>query len=169
MPTSLGRTLVHEHLSMNFDVAYVKPKEEDKQNCVIPFSMKNLGWIRYNPYSHHENLKLNDEECENCIIQELLHYKAIGGDCIVDCTSHGISRKAQFLLDASLQTGVKIVSGTGYYVAASQNSIFLAEPVEKLAEIMRIEQLEGCIETPAVRCGLIGEIGCSYPLHRMPT
>jgi phosphotriesterase-related protein len=62
---------------------------------------------------------------------------------------------------------VKIIAGTGYYVAASQDSKVFIEPVEKLAEVMRIEQTEGCLGAPGIRCGLIGEVGCSYPIHSM--
>lgn len=150
---------------MSFEVAYVKPKDVEKHKSTSPFSMENLGWIRYNPYSHEHNLKLNDKECEEAIMNEIKYFKTVGGGSIVECTTHGISRKAQFLRDVSLETGINIIAGTGYYVAASQNSNIFIEPVEKLAEVMRTEQLEGCLEAPNVRCGLIGEIGCSYPLH----
>jgi phosphotriesterase-related protein len=157
--------MVHEHLSMNFDVAFVKPIETDVHKSTMPFSMESLGWIRYNPYSHQQNLHLNGTECEQAIIAEMKHYHSVGGGSIVECTTHGISRKAQFLHDVSLLTGVNIIAGTGYYVAASQDSKLFVEPIEKLAEVMRTEQTEGCLEAPAIRCGLIGEIGCSYPIH----
>lgn len=164
-PSELGKTMAHEHLSMTFNVAYVEPKGTDLHKTSLPFSMENLGWIRYNPYSHKPNLQLNDAECEEAIINELKQFKKAGGGCIVECTTHGITRKAQFLHDLSVLTGVKIIAGTGYYVAASQDSQLFTEPIEKLAEVMRNEQLEGCTEAPAVKAGLIGEIGCSYPLH----
>ncbi|EFX84407.1 hypothetical protein DAPPUDRAFT_187750 [Daphnia pulex] len=164
-PSALGKTMVHEHLSMNFDVAFVKPIETDVPKSTMPFSMETLGWIRYNPYSHQPNLHLNGTECEQAIIAEMKHYHSVGGGSIVECTTHGISRKAQFLYDVSLLTGVNIIAGTGYYVAASQDSKLFVEPIEKLAEVMRTEQTEGCLEAPTIRCGLIGEIGCSYPIH----
>jgi phosphotriesterase-related protein len=157
--------MVHEHLSMCFDVAFVKPVEADVHKSTMPFSMEALGWIRYNPYSHKPNLQLNDDECEQAIIAEMKHYHSVGGGSVVECTTHGISRKAQFLHNVSLLTGVNIIAGTGYYVAAAQDSKLFMEPVEKLADIMRTEQTEGCLEAPGIRCGLIGEIGCSYPIH----
>ncbi len=150
---------------MKFDVAYVKPTPADTYKSTLPFSMENLGWIRYNPYSHKQNLQLNDPVCEEAIIAELKHFHSIGGGSIVECTTHGITRKAQFLRDASLLSGVNIIAGTGYYVAASQDSKIFVDPIEKLAEVMRTEQLEGCLEAPEIKCGLIGEIGCSYPIH----
>ena len=159
--------MVHEHLSMKFDVAYVKPSDSDVHKSNLPFTMENLGWIHYNPYSHKENLQLNGTVCEEAIIAELQNFHSIGGGSIVECTTHGITRKAQFLHDASLLTGVNIIAGTGYYVAASQDSKLFVESIENLAKVMRIEQLEGCIEAPKIKCGLIGEIGCSYPIHSM--
>ena len=60
---------------------------------------------------------------------------------------------------------MKVIAGTGYYVAASQRQDFHEEPVENMVTSMREEIVEGCKEAPEVRCGIIGEIGCSWPLH----
>ena len=150
---------------MSFDVAYIKPNKSEELKSNQPFSLKNVGWIRYNPYSHQGNLQLNGRDCEESVLDELKNFHLNGGGTIVECTTHGISRKAQFLRDASLQTGVKIIAGTGYYVAASQHSKIHESSIEQLADVMRSEQLEGCLEAQDVRCGLIGEIGCSFPLH----
>ena len=48
-PDTLGVTMTHEHLSMNFDVSSVTPAEKDKSVATDPISMANLGWIRQNP------------------------------------------------------------------------------------------------------------------------
>ena len=157
--------MVHEHLSMTFDVAYTAPKESDLPKSTQPIRMDNLGWIRYNPYSHRPNLKLNDTDCEEAIAQEWLQYRALGGGCIVECTTHGIQRKAPFLRQLSRQTGVNIVAGAGYYVAASQSTSVLAQSVETMASSIRAEIVDHCAEATDIRCGLIGEIGCSWPLH----
>jgi len=164
-PSELGQTLVHEHLSMSFDVAYVPPSLENTDKTSMPFSMENLGWIRYNPYSHRPNLKLNDKECETAIASELAMYRAAGGGTIVECTSHGIERKANFLRELSEASGVKVITGTGYYVAASHNDIMYQEPIENLVNLMHNEIIDGCKEAPQIRCGIIGELGCSWPLH----
>jgi len=164
-PSELGQTLVHEHLSMSFDVAYVPPSSENAGKSSMPFSMENLGWIRYNPYSHQSNLKLNDKECETAIASELAMYRAAGGGTIVECTTHGIERKANFLRELSESTGVKVITGTGYYVAASHRHEMYEEPIEHLITLMHDEIVDGCKEAPQVRCGIIGELGCSWPLH----
>ena len=167
-PIELGKTLVHEHLSMNFEVAYVQPDDQiDANNINLPFQLENLGWIRYKPYSHRPNLLLNDADCEEAIIAEMHNYKQLGGSSLVECTTHGIYRKASFLREISQKTGVNIIAGTGYYVAAShRDEALLSLPIEKLAEVIRSEIIDGCPEAADVRCGIIGEIGCSWPLHR---
>lgn len=150
---------------MTFDVAYVKAPEKDAEKITSPFSMENLGWIRYHPYSHKDNIQLNGSECEEAVRQEVLNYRALGGGCIVEVTTHGIRRNAPFLESISRCTGVQIVAGTGYYIAASHSPDLLGEPVEKLSELMRSEIVNGCVEAPEIRCGVIGEIGCSWPLN----
>ena len=157
--------MAHEHLSMTFDVAYVKPRTEEAHKTNFPISMENLGWIRYHPYSHLSNLHFNDAEVEPAIFSEMESYKAVGGGSIVECTTHGISRKVDFLRQVSQTTGVNVIAGTGYYVAASHKSTIFSEPVEKLVDVMRSEILDGCVEAPDIRCGLIGEMGTSWPLH----
>lgn len=167
-PVELGKTLVHEHLSMNFEVAYVQPNDQiDVNNINLPFSLENLGWIRYKPYSHRPNLLLNDTDCEEAIEAEMHNYKQLGGGSLVECTTHGIYRNAAFLREISQKTGVNIVAGTGYYVAAShRDEALLGLPIEQLIEVIRNEITDGCAESADVKCGIIGEIGCSWPLHR---
>lgn len=150
---------------MTFDVAYVKPKDEEAHKTNLPFVMENLGWIRYNPYSHRPNLQFNEAEVEAAVMSEVESYRAAGGGSIVECTTHGITRKAGFLKQVSQSTGINVIAGTGYYVAASHQAAMFIEPVEKLADVMRSEILDGCAEAPDIRCGLIGEIGTSWPLH----
>ena len=150
---------------MCFDVTHVQPKSEDSDKSSMPFVMENLGWIRYNSYSHRPNLKLNDAECQEAIGSEMDRYRAAGGGSIVECTTHGIERKARFLRQLSELSGVKVIAGTGYYVAASHQQDLFREPIEKLVDVMANEIVDGCEEAPEIHCGIIGEIGCSWPLH----
>ena len=48
-PESLGRTLTHEHVSMEFIFSYKSPhaSELDLVNC--EWSLENSGWIRQWP------------------------------------------------------------------------------------------------------------------------
>lgn len=156
--------MVHEHLSMNFQKAFINPGESQKVNSENPFSLETIGWIQYHPYSHHSNLILNDIDASPAILEELKHFKNAGGSSVVECTTYGIQRDAKFLHELSLSTGLNIIAGTGYYVASFQQEL-LPWSEEQLAQLMHDEIFTGCKEASDVRCGLIGELGCSFPLQ----
>ncbi len=46
-PSSLGRTLTHEHLSMQFDACYIPPKK--KELADLEWKLENAGWIHRHP------------------------------------------------------------------------------------------------------------------------
>ena len=48
-PASLGVIMMHEHMHLDFNVAFIAPegKDADKANC--DFTLENSGWIRQNP------------------------------------------------------------------------------------------------------------------------
>ncbi|XP_035827581.1 phosphotriesterase-related protein isoform X2 [Aplysia californica] len=121
--------------------------------------MKNLGWIRQNPYSHWPNLSLYGES--EAVIEELLFFKENGGNTIVENTSLGIYRDLATLKHISQSTGVNVVCGTGFYVDAAQTESVRSYSEEKMAEVMRADILEG---TEGIRCGIIGEIGTAWPI-----
>ena len=50
-------------------------------------------------------------------------------------------------------------------MVASQDKDTLKESQETMADFMTKEMMEGCYNAPGVKCGLIGEIGCSWPMH----
>ena len=58
---------------------------------------------------------------------------------------------------------MKIVCGTGYYVDASLPEEVKVMGEDEMASNMVKEIREG-IGDSGVRCGVIGEIGCSWPL-----
>jgi len=126
---------------------------------------------------------------------ELLRFKELGGRTIVENTVHGISRNAELLKELSLKTGVNIVCGTGkdsrdtrhmvpepcenrfyfknkciftinsgYYIAAAQPPSLLTVGIETVHDQMLKELEYGC-DKDGTKCGFIGEIGCSWPLH----
>ena len=160
----MGKTLVHEHLSVNYEKAFCQPLERDVSKSTMPIGMANIHWLRNNLYSHRLNLRLNDADAGEAIMEEMVEYKAAGGGSVVDCTIQGIERNVQFLRQVNEKTGVNVIAGTGYYTAVFQNAALLDLSVEQLADVMRSEIVDGCIDAPDIRCGIIGEIGCSWPL-----
>ncbi|KAM4689645.1 N-acetyltaurine hydrolase isoform 1-T3 [Discoglossus pictus] len=160
-PNQLGYTLTHEHLTMAFDCCYCPPPPHQEALASEPIVMKNLFWLKQNPYSNKENLHLNEEV--EAIKDELLYFKAAGGGTIVENTTTGIHRDVKTLKKLSEETGVNIISGAGFYVDATHSSETRSLSVEQLTEVIVKEVLQGADGTD-IKCGVIGEIGCSWPL-----
>ncbi|KAG8515927.1 Phosphotriesterase-related protein [Galemys pyrenaicus] len=160
-PSKLGRTLTHEHLTMTFDFCYHPPSPCHEATSREPIMLKNLFWIQKNPYSHKENLQLNQET--DAVKEELFYFKAKGGGALVENTTTGISRDVQTLKWLAEQTGIHIISGAGFYVDATHSPETRAMSVEQLTDVLLNEILHGADGT-SIKCGVIGEIGCSWPL-----
>ena len=64
-------------------------------------------------FSHKENLQLCGSEVVEAVKKDLEQYKALGGQGIVECTTHGLQRKAGLLRDLSREIGIHIIAGTG--------------------------------------------------------
>ncbi|XP_050733673.1 phosphotriesterase-related protein-like isoform X1 [Eriocheir sinensis] len=164
-PSSLGRTLTHEHLYMDFGDIFLPAKPEDKPLEASDFTLANLGWIRQNPYSNKKNLQLNSTEVMAAVMREMEQFKKYGGGTIVENTSFGIKRNVNFMHDISMKHGVNIVAGAGYYLMVTQKKETLGLSVEDMANTITHELTTGCKDAPHIKCGFIGEIGCSFPLN----
>ncbi|KAM8966663.1 N-acetyltaurine hydrolase [Pelodytes ibericus] len=160
-PDQLGYTLTHEHLTMTFSCCYYPPPPHQKALSNDPIMMKNLFWLKQNPYSNKENLLLNEEV--QAVKEELLIFKAAGGGSIVENTTTGISRDVQALKKMAEETGVNIISGAGFYVDATHSPETRSMSVEQLTQVLVNEVLVGADGTE-IKCGIIGEIGCSWPI-----
>ncbi|XP_062350573.1 phosphotriesterase-related protein isoform X2 [Cinclus cinclus] len=160
-PDCLGYTLTHEHLTMNYSSCFCPPSPGQEPLSNGPIEMKNLFWIKQNPYSHKENLLLYQET--DAVREELLHFKAAGGGTIVENTTTGIGRDMNTLKKLAEETGVHIIAGAGFYVDSTHSSQTQAMTVEQLTEIIVDEVLKGADGTN-IKCGVVGEIGCSWPL-----
>ncbi|KAM7070021.1 N-acetyltaurine hydrolase isoform 2-T4 [Acridotheres tristis] len=160
-PDCLGYTLTHEHLTMNYSSCFCPPSPGQEPLSNGPIEMKNLFWIKQNPYSHKENLLLYQET--DAVREELLLFKAAGGGTIVENTTTGIGRDMNTLKKLAEETGVHIIAGAGFYVDSTHSSQTQAMTVEQLTEIIVGEILKGADGTN-IKCGVVGEIGCSWPL-----
>lgn len=159
-PTQVGVTLTHEHLYLKVPSFFTKPSDKDGQDHVhAPIEMKNLGWIRQNPYSNWPNLSLYGEN--EAVMEELIYFKENGGHTIVENTSIGIYRDLPTLKHMSQSTGVNIVCGTGFYVDAAQTESIRNYSEEKMADQIRADILDG---VEGIKCGIIGEIGTTWPI-----
>jgi phosphotriesterase-related protein len=160
VPEELGITLTHEHLLSDISCTFREPTDPDEQRMALePVSLENLWWVRYHWASNLDNRKLSDEATA---IAEALHYKQMGGQTIVDASNIGLARNPTGLARIARATGLHIVMGTGYYIAASHPADMDQRSEDHITEEIIREVTEGVDQTD-IRAGLIGEIGCSWP------
>jgi phosphotriesterase-related protein len=160
-PEKLGPTMIHEHLLIDFTCTFIPPTGADEEvRAHESITLENIGWVRYNPYKNKDNLILLEEETA---IEEASLYKQVGGGTIVDVTTLGIGRDPLGLSRIAQATGLNIVTGAGYYIDAVH-----PENMDDLEESSIAEQIANEIRVGVdgtdVKAGLIGEIGCSWPL-----
>jgi phosphotriesterase-related protein len=156
----VGITLPHEHLLIDFKVMFVEPADaRDKGRAWEPVSLANLGWVRQNFNSNLDNLRLTDEQVAK---DEILLFKDAGGHTVVDPTPRTLARDPLALARIARATGINVVMGAGYYVAAAHPPDMDARTVDELALEMIADVTVGVGDT-GVRAGLIGEIGCTWP------
>ena len=160
-PSELGKTSTHEHIFIDFVCMFTKPDEASEQfKANEPLRLDNLGWIKYDPFRNIDNLELNNE---SVAVDEILKYKAVGGNSIVEATTLGIGRDPQALAKISRLTGVNIITGAGYYVDAVHPENMDDQTVSQLEDQI-ISEVQKGIGTTGIKAGIIGEIGCSWPL-----
>lgn len=160
-PSTLGMTTTHEHIFIDFVCMYTPPSEASAKHLgEEKLSIENLGWVRYDPFRNIDNLELLDEEVA---IYEIGLFKRVGGGSIIDATTIGIGRDPLALARVSRATGVNIVMGAGYYVDKVHPPDMDERSEEEIAQQM-IDELTVGVGSTGVRAGIIGELGCSWPL-----
>ncbi|XP_019619694.1 PREDICTED: phosphotriesterase-related protein-like [Branchiostoma belcheri] len=162
-PAELGRTLTHEHLMIDaspLGVGIPPPPFLPNMNS-LPFNMDNLGFIRQFPWSYKPNLTLYGEEQH--VMEELKFFKQHGGSSMVECTIVGLERDMNMMKRMAEESGVNIISGTGYYVDAALPAEVHSATQEQLVATMVQDVTQGAAGT-GIRCGVIGEIGTSWPI-----
>lgn len=164
-PEDLGVTLAHEHLLIDQSCGgvYFSEPEESNQRALThqPVTLENLSWVRYNMIDNLDNRMLLDEQMS---IKEATLFKLHGGKTIIDQTSIGIGRDPDALARISRATGLNIIMGSGYYIDGS----YPREPMdakneEQIAQEIIQDVIVGAGGT-RICSGIIGELGCSWPL-----
>ena len=160
---TLGPTIMHEHLLLYASHIAKQPAAEPERTLFhAPVALDVLGSIRYGKLVNLDNCSLSSEQTA---VEETLLFSRAGGRTIVDATSIGIGRNPTGLARIARATGLNIVMGCSYYVEethpADRNVTERAEG--ELAEEIARDVLEGADDT-GIRAGLIGEVGCSWPL-----
>lgn len=162
-PDRLGITMMHEHV-LNVMPHLDKPPEEAGRlaEYLAPLTLETIGRIRFGGIANRENCGLSDA---TVAVDELGRYRNAGGATLVDVTSLGIGRDPIALAHIARATGLQIVMGCSYYVAETHPPHHgVAEASEDdLAARIIAELCEG-VSFTGIRPGIIGEVGCSWPL-----
>ena len=137
------------------------PKEaSERSRALQPVGPESLRWVRYNPWGNLDNNRMLDEDTA---IAEAALYKRAGGGTIVDVTTIGIGRDPLALARIARATGLNIVMGAGYYVGDAHPDGMDRKTDSDLAQEM-IEEIAIGVGDTGVKAGIIGEIGCSWPM-----
>jgi phosphotriesterase-related protein len=163
-PEALGHTQMHEHLLIDLQLYLPRLLEsvpDAKRHLVDEeIDLGNVGWILRH-VANEDNLRLSDTADA---IEELRLYREAGGGTVVDVTSHGIGRDPAGLEEISEASGVHVVMGSGYYIAASHPADVHEASVSQLGERITHDVVDGP-DGSGVKPGMIGEIGMGWPPH----
>ena len=160
-PNDLGKTICHEHLFIDFRVVYQDPPlKEDNKKSLEKVSLENLGWVRNYWNSNKDNLILDNYEDSLFELNDFKKY----GNSIVELTSMGsirLKKHAERLKLLSNATDLNIILGSGFYVDNSLPEDFKRKNEKEISEIIISDFFNPANK---ISSGVIGEIGCSYPL-----
>lgn len=160
----MGFTLTHEHVFFNTSLWEEEPQDaRTAELAAWPITLETVGEIRRDPTLNRENLRFSDLDIA---VRELDLYREAGGKTILDVNPIKVTfpRRPDLLQEVSKATGVNIVMGSGYYVAASHPPEVEKFTAEQIAAAIAAEWRDG-VGDSGVRPGVIGEIGCSGGLH----
>ena len=156
-PDAVGFTLMHEHLYLDLrrnhpPDAGLTETELDQWNA--PLSLSNLHLAR-------RSLPVQDNyvlTSESDALEEVSHFRALGGQTVVDVTSLGLGRDAEALRSAAMTTGLNIVMGSGWYQKVFHPKDMDRRSVEELTDEIVGDVAVG-VGDSGIRSGIIGEIG----------
>ena len=165
-PDELGRTLMHEHIFIDFTVhddttegwKYASRVKPTGATAVAlynsPLTMNLLGAVAMGA-PNRDNWLLKDEKVS---IDEVRRFQAAGGNSIVDVTSIGLDRDPEALLRVSKATGLNVVMGAAWYRKGWSGKQIANRSVESLTEAIVRDVTVG-VGDSGIRSGIIGEVG----------
>ncbi|WP_170984497.1 phosphotriesterase family protein [Rhodoligotrophos defluvii] len=170
-PSEIGITQMHEHMVIDFlavgldsqgsHAAAVAEATTAGLDWYEPITLQNYYAVRRNPFLLKEAMQLLDVDL---VTNALLDYRKAGGSCIVEVTPIGVGRDPQALRRMAEATGLQVVMGTGFYVRDFQPPELATMDEDAIADVI-VADIEQGAGTPAVRPGIIGEVGLSWPMH----
>ena len=161
-PEELGVTLTHEHLLVDLSgVTSGQPSAASERLIYNQrVSTELAGLLRQYAWPNRDNSQLLDVETA---IQEANLYQMYGGHSMVDATSIGIARDPLALARISRATGVNLIMGASHYVDMAHPPDMDGMDEEDIVQRIVDDLTVGVNET-GIKSGIIGEVGCSWPL-----
>jgi phosphotriesterase-related protein len=156
--TDVGITLIHEHLHMDATPMLAGHGYAADDEGSGPFTLAHAAECRWNPGAHAGNYSFTEVDA---VVEDLRDARDLGVTLVVDATPIDLGRSPRALVALARATGLGVVMGTGYYLAASHRAV-LPRGSEADATYRRIlDEHENGID--GVRPGIIGEIGTGHP------
>lgn len=150
----VGPAMMHEHVL--FDI--VPPGAVGGREDVI------TSWDRWQiDYRSNEHAANAHQTDPDVAIAELRAFAADGGALVVDQSVAGLARDAKGLATVARASGVHVVAAAGTYTAPFLDRDIEGLGVDGLAARF-VQELTVGLDGTGIRAGLIGEIGCSWPL-----
>jgi phosphotriesterase-related protein len=159
MPDALGLTLAHEHLLCDI----TPPELAARGLPEVEITLENVFEIRHHWCRHPGNNRL---DAIDVAVAELARFRAAGGSALVELTVQGIAPDPLGLRVISERAGVAVIAGCGWYTVDFAGPVLAAKTPAEM-ECQLIEAVEQGIDGTGVQAGIIGEIGCSWPLHAL--
>lgn len=159
-PQDLGHTQTHEHLLCDLS-ELVDDNVPASRRELVDEEIRLENYHRIRRYSgNRPNMRLTSIPDA---IEEMTRYRAAGGGAIIDCTPIDLARDPDGLAAISQVTGVAIVMGTGYYVAAVHTPELREADIGDIEAGFYADITEGSGDGQILP-GIIGEIGLTWPV-----
>ena len=161
-PEALGVTLTHEHLFIDLTgVLPGRPTGAGLHDVYDqPLSADNVGLVRHHAVPNLDTARLSDIDVA---ITEAGYFRRRGGGTLVDATNPDIGRDPVNLAAVAHATGLNIVMGSGHYVDVAHPRDMGSRSEDDIVEEI-VGELSDGVDDTGIRPGIIGEIGCSWPL-----
>ena len=155
----LGVVTPHEHIFIDMSVFFTEPEEIGaKQLAYSPVTIDKLGILKRNCFALLDNVQMMDYDTQK---QEIEYFKLAGGKTVVDASNIGLGRDPELLRRISIETGLNVIIGSGYYVEGAQKPETLELTIEQMEENI-VREFEYGIGHTGIKPGFIGEIGVSH-------
>tara|TARA_B100000989_G_scaffold287912_1_gene258023 strand:+ start:1675 stop:2694 length:1020 start_codon:yes stop_codon:yes gene_type:complete len=150
----VGNIMIHEHIL--FDIA----SPGNNLNYDKEIKLSDRWQVDYFSNKNPENAS---QKQISVAAEELKYFSEDGGSLIVDQSVFGLDRNPEGLAKVSELSGVHIVAAAGCYTEHYLPKFLVELEYEQLSERF-VNEIEIGLDGTDIRAGILGEIGCSWPI-----